>query len=275
MKKSIASLIITFLSMSAYGERFQSKIHSFELDRTPHIVKFENGRVAFLNSSDKSTFHSLKEGLGRNETLEIEVDRNFTLKGVQTVADDEDFQDVSEKSLERMSYDPTVLADNGAAKTIFKRMRKNYQRDSQCYNRAHVWTYEEFKRTGLNSVKLFMFFTSRYIRNYRYKWWFHVTPMTRVWEGGVVVDKVLDRTFTNSPRSIKAWTDDFIHSHRTCPIVTRYSQYSTNQQSQDCYLIPVTQFFWQPRDIEQFEITGREKTSYIPAEVSHAYWEAF
>lgn len=271
--KSIFSLLVLTLSFSAFADRFESKIHSIDASPrkgVPHLIKLENGRVVFVNSQDRSVLAAFRESLKADDTLAIEVDEKNTYVSAETenVRDFDDDRAPGEE--ERMSFDPSVISEAEAG-NVFKRMRRNYQNVSQCYNRAHIWAYEEFKKSGLKSMKLFLFFTSRYIRNYRYKWWFHVAPMTVSNEG----DRVLDRRYTSGPRTKDNWTKNFIYSGRKCPVVNRYSDYRDNQSKEDCYMIPVSMYFWQPRDIERRDRTGYEKTSFIQSEVNHAYWEAF
>ncbi|HXH76267.1 MAG TPA: protein-glutamine glutaminase family protein [Bacteriovoracaceae bacterium] len=279
-------LLVPFLLMvtmtSAWADRFQSRIYQIDISTrpgNPHLVKFENGRVAFLNPSEVPTMKALKNSKLDGDVLELELDQNFDLVAAATVESGhgpQSFEPPNNADNNMlMSYTPSVLGGLSSAQTIFSRMKRGWQYDSQCYNRAHVWAYEEFKRSTFKSQKLFLFFTSRYIRNYRYKWWFHVSPMALVRESGVIKRRVLDRRYTSGPRYVKTWTDQFIASKRSCPIVARYSQYRNNQETQDCYLIPVSQYYWQPRDIENYEKTGYEKTSFIQSEVNWSYYEAF
>lgn len=273
MKLLFSIMFLLALSVSAYADRFQSKIHSIDVGTRkgiPHLIKLENGRVVFVKSNDKEILQSFKASLKAQDTLEIEVDEKFNFISAETEEERTFANDGYSVDEPRMSYEPSVISENEAT-NVFKRMRRNYQNDSQCYNRAHIWAYEEFKKTGLKSTKLFLFFTSRYIRNYRYKWWFHVAPMVETNLG----DRVLDRRYTSGPRYKDNWTKGFIHSGRKCPVVYKYSDYRNNQQSEDCYMIPTSMYFWQPRDIERRDRTGAEKTSFIQSEVNHAYWEAF
>ena len=170
-----------------------------------------------------------------------------------------------------VSEPPTVLSSMAEATTIFQRMRRDWQRESQCYNRAHIWAYEENKRHGTVLQKIFVFYTKRYIRNYRFYWWFHAIPAVSV--GPELI--TLARRYDRSPLTMKPWTDLFVRSGRACPVITRYTDYSQHQEAEDCYLHFASQYFWQPRDLETFERTGAEKTSFITREVNHAYWEAF
>ena len=268
-------LIVFLFALSAHAERLTTRVYSVDYSKNakqPHLIQFENGRVGFLSTNDKSSAFSLEESKKRGEWLDVELDKNgnFLGAGVIPSPKNSEFQD-PEPVPEPVSYEPTNLGSSQEATTIFRRMNRRHQRDSQCYNRAHVWAYEEWKRTGLKSMKLFMFFTRSYIRKYRYKWWFHVTPLTYV--NGVAM--TMDRTFMRGPVQIKTWTDNFIYSKRNCPIVYKYSDYRNNQESEHCYLHPATMYYWQPRDLENNERTGFEKTSFIKREVDWAYYEAF
>lgn len=270
----ILHLLVLFFVSNSYAEVFSSSVYNIDYSTepgSPHLIMFDNARVAFLNQNDH---HKIPEILKRKGVLDVKIDKELNF--ISAIPSKVITAPVSAKEtyVPPLTYEPSVITPEFAL-TIFERMRKNYQNNSQCYNRAHVWAWEEFQKSALNSIKLFMFFTSRYIRNYRYKWWFHVTPMTYV----SVEDKqemlTLDRRFSKTPLPLKEWTDIFIHSKRDCPIVSKYSDYRNNQYKEDCYLIPVSQYYWQPRDIDYFEKTGKEKNSFISTEVDWAYYEAF
>lgn len=261
------------VSLFAHAEQLESKIDSIDVAAkkgVPHLIKLENGRVIFVKHNDRQTLNSFKTSLTEKGLLAVEVDEKSNFISAESLDDEsEPVTKEVEPSL-RVTYDPTVVT-TAEASNIFRRMRRDYQNESQCYNRAHIWTYEEWKKTGLNSSKVFLFFTSRYIRNYRYKWWFHVSPMVST-AGG---DLVLDRRYTSGPRTKDNWTKNFIYSGRKCPIVNNYYDYRNNQQSEDCYMIPTSMYFWQPRNIQSRDNGGTTPTQYIQSNINHAYWEAF
>jgi hypothetical protein len=274
MKRLIPAFVLLF-SFSALADRFESEVNSIDVSNekgVPHLIKLDNGRVVFVNYKDRDVLDSFRMSLKERETLAIEVDEKNSFLSAETEERKElrSREDDNDEPTSRVSFEPSVISENEVG-AVFKRMRRDYQNESQCYNRAHIWAYEEFQKTGLKSMKLFMFFTSRYIRNYRYKWWFHVSPMTVSSQG----DRVIDRRYTSGARTKDNWTKNFIYSGRKCPVVNRYADYRNNQQKEDCYLIPVSMYFWQPRDIETRDRTGYEKTSFKKSEVDHAYWEAF
>lgn len=177
--------------------------------------------------------------------------------------------------LKNSNYVPTVVKEKDFTTTMFERQREDAKWRSQCYNRAHVWSYEEFNRSGTLLNKTFIFFTNRYIRNYRYKWWFHVAPSTVVEENGEKKEVVLDITFFDKPEYLADWALSFMKSERACATVTKYTDYENNQESEDCYLIKTSMYFWQPMDIENYELSGEEKTDFVPDDISRAYRQAF
>jgi hypothetical protein len=276
--KTFFILFLMAFPVLSFARIHTSAIHTIDesINDSPHLLLLENGSVIFLSSENKEDLDFFKESISSLSHLEITTDdeNNFiSARSVSTFDHPEDpiGQENQEKEL-NLSYEPTVLNSLSDASAIFRKMRRNYQFESQCYNRAHIWTWEEYNRSSLKSKKYFLFFTSRYIRAYRYHWWFHVTPAVSVNGLG---DRMLDRRYTTDIKLIKDWTDKFIYSKRSCPIVFKYNDYRYNQQLEHCYLIPVSMYFWQPRDIERRDRLGVEKTSFIRSEVNYAYWEAF
>lgn len=281
MKYLFITLMLQILALSAEATTFTSRIHSIDEGEKgePHLIMLTNGRTAFLDSKNKnkSLLDALKASLENEETIELKLDQKLNLVSVETVnpqSDSEEEQTFENEMTSEKAYEPSIIT-SAQATTVFKNMRRDYQKESQCYNRAHIWNYEEFKRTGIKSGKLFLFFTSRYIRNYRYHWWFHVTPI--VYVGGVAQShwRALDRRYTSGPLTTKTWTDVFMLNNAFCPLVPKYSDYRNHQQSQDCYLIHTSMYYWQPWEIRKRETSGYMKNSFINSQINHAYWEAF
>lgn len=275
MKFTLSLMLISFC-FSVHAERFQSKIHTIDTstkENVPHLIKLENGRVVFVEKEDTDLLNTFRASRKHDDLLEIELAEDNSLVSAESINENKT-EEETEPTV-RASFEPTVVEGYNNALSLFRRMRRDYQNASQCYNRAHIWQYEENKKTGVSSQKTFLFFTNRYIRNYRYKWWFHVSPMLLVRENGKIYERIIDRRYTSGPRYVKTWTNIFVATHRTCPVAVKYTDYSRNQESQDCYLMKVSQYFWQPRDIVTRDNSGRVKTSWIQSEVDYAYWEAF
>jgi hypothetical protein len=174
-----------------------------------------------------------------------------------------------------LNYTPTILPDQVTAYKVYNQMRSDYRDEAECTNMAHVWTYEEYKRSGLKSQKIFLFFTRKYIMRYRYGWWFHVSPLVQAKQDKETLEIVLDRRYTTSPLDTKNWTDQFIENKSVCKEIDKISTFWNNQRSEDCYLMKVPMYYWQPRDIRLNEQNGKDKLRFVPGEVSQAYEQAF
>src|SRR5690606_33089543 len=105
----------------------------------------------------------------------------------------------SEKELKYspLSNDPTILSSYDQLSTIFNRMNRSWKSQTECTDRAHIWSYEEWKRSGHVFNKVFLFFTDTYIRRYNYHWWFHVSPYSLVKNGEGTTEYVVDRKYTS------------------------------------------------------------------------------
>ena len=240
------------------------------------LAYFSDGRVGILGEAGSTNVKLAEEALEQNLQVNVSLNKDSKVMKLQLIKSEEIAPDSETKITPFQSeYQPTILPNMTSVSSIFKRMNRSWQRDSQCYNRAHVWNYEEFAKTGLLSKKVFIFYTRRYIRNYNFYWWFHAIPTVLAQSEGQIVERALDPMFAKSPLPMKAWTDIFIKSRRTCPVITKYSTYRNNQETEDCYLHFASMYFWQPRDLEKLEQTGFAKTNFIRSEIDHSYWEAF
>lgn len=276
MKYFFLTFVFLIFSLNSFSSTFRSQIHSIDLGKANerHLIMLTNGRTAFLAPKSKTLIEAAEQSLQNGDTVEMTLDSQLNLISIQTVAPEVQLESEDLAPREMMSYVPSVIS-LATAQSVFQGMRRDYQNQSQCYNRAHIWTYEAFKRNALRSNKLFLFFTTRYIRKYNFYWWFHVTPMAYV--GGTTQPnwRTLDRRYTSGPLSTKTWTDIFMRNDALCPVVYTYSSYRNHQQEQYCYLIPTSMYFWQPYDILRQETTGYVKTLFFSSQINAAYQEAF
>jgi hypothetical protein len=273
VKYFLVTLILQIISTQVFAEKIKSQIHSIDIgqkDET-HLIKLISGRVAFIGHTEKQLLKEMQKNLKEKRWLELTLDKGSNLEKSKIIATP--IRPSSEGDPE-VPYTPSVISYS-KAQSIFSNMRKDYQQDSQCFNRAHIWTFEEFQRSETYLNKVFLFFTSRYIRNYRYHWWFHVTPMAYVGGKKFANWRMLDRRYTHGPLSPKTWTDIFIYTKRACKVVSKYSSYENNQRSQDCYLIQASMYYLVPSDLERLESESVARTDFEMLEVEYARWEAF
>jgi hypothetical protein len=245
-------------------------------DKEVMIFAENEGRVLWADAKDEVMLNALREAQkeGLNVTLRFDNESGKILGAelleVAVLADS-----LESKSEEKSFYTPTVMNSLADAQALFNRQDRNTKRWSQCFNRAHGWSYDMWRMAGVNSMKVFIFFTQRYIKAYRYKWWFHVAPFVVVQTTSGAVEHVMDVSFSKGPMQMRPWTDMFMENNAACPTVERYSQYRQNQATQDCYLIKTSMYYRSPSDLELLETQGRQELNWNLNEVREAREEAF
>lgn len=278
MKKTIISLFVVFAA-SAYGSFMQSKVVDIDPGHAGQdgIIYLENGRVLWLNQSNKFLHEKLESAVQTKRPMIFEFDQKTgALQGLTDTP--HDLTPVIETDDEEAwpeDFEPTIFNDIQAARNAFVTMDSRTKSDSQCYNRAHGWAYDLWRTRSINSQKLFLFFTSKYIRAYRYHWWFHVTPMVLISTDGRTVEHTFDRSFTRGPLQVKTWTNIFMKNDAQCRSVTWYDDYRQHQNAEWCYLIRATQYYRTPSDLERLEDNGRQETKWVTSEIRQARRQAF
>lgn len=267
MRNVLTSLILTMLTSAAFADHFLDTIHSVSEGKRDqeHLVYLTNGRVFFFNPK-----HFSPDDFRTGDRIEVKVDEKNRLVAVKSLPKSwasEEAVDV----FENISEDATVLPSYSEASTIFNGMNRSYYNKTECTDRAHVWSYEEWKKYKLISRKVFMFFTSTYIRRYNYNWWFHVSPYTLVSENGMITEYVLDRRFINAPQTMKSWSDVFIQSKKSCPIST-YAHYRANNYGPEhCFHVKSHMYNRLPLHVENEENTGQSRSQFNKSEVNYSY----
>jgi len=168
--------------------------------------------------------------------------------------------------IEVPNYSATNLATEGEAKSLFSSLNIPIKSNSQCYQRAHLWAHLMWTDTFTRSMKVFLFFTRRYIEDYKYKWWFHVSPFVYV-NGD---PRVLDYEFTNGPLAMRRWTDVFIKPKVNCPLIDHYEDYSEHQFEELCYIREVPMYYYQPINVKQSDKTGVPINEFQEWDLNHA-----
>lgn len=275
-------LICLLLSSSLWASNtLTSTIYGLDIDTQgdDHFIMLASGEVVFVD--DIQMIHDLAYA-DSDKKIEFSFDQNKQLVYWRSVTEDADLPETffdEARPTTSPRYTPSVLKGNfPKLATIFSTLRLDSKRRSECFHRAYIWAFEENKRSGRMLTKHFLFFTRKYIREVRYKWWFHVAPsiLFEHEEGnGSQQFMILDPKFAKRALTLKEWTDSFISSKRSCPIVYTYSHYANHQESEHCYLIPTPMYYLQPLDIENFEKTGIEKTHFLPGDLNISYRRGF
>ena len=81
--------------------------------------------------------------------------------------------------------------------------------------------------------------------------------------------------YARGPLKLKQWTDIFMRDNADCPVVQKYSDHANYPESGSCFVMKSSMYYYQPVDLEEEELSGTVRNRWVPAEVSHAYQEAF
>lgn len=268
--RKVLMISLALMSNMTFGEVIKSRIYAVD----ESFIKLENGRVVFFKGESLLQQVQQAEGL----VVELNVDVRAELESVKSV----DYSSaVTLKrplhfiNAEKPAFEPTVLGSEGEAAALFNRLNPKFKRVSECSDRAHVWSYDEFKNYGIKTQKVFVFFTASYIDRTRFKWWFHVAPLVTIKEGsGRTEQKVLDYRFMDRPQPIKTWTDLLVYSKRDCKMTDKLSNYTVNDQTEDCFMMIDSMYYRLPEDLDQME-QGIYLSDFNESEVSGALSRAF
>jgi hypothetical protein len=213
-------------------------------------------------------------------------------------------------------YRPTVFTSKDQVQKLFDDMPWTFRekkffgidQGSQCYMRAHIWTYDFDRNQNVKAMKAFVFYTHAYKEWYKKKyktkfdWWFHVTPYTLLKnpETQQLEEWTLDATFSDEILPMKPWTDKFVYSQRPCKEFVPYSKFKcevtgldrddptacteTIMGTEHCYLVRMPATIYEPSDIEAYE-AGQgnglrwdytqvaESLDKAPTEKSKKFWK--
>lgn len=236
------------------AQTFEDGVHSVVrgTEGEPHLVKFNSGAVKFIEQDEQEKL----------EAFEIKLKKAAALP---------DFNIQNRMLLEESNFEPTIVSDD-EIKNIFNRMNPYIRRRSECSDRAHVWAWDEFEKSGTKSEKAFLFLTDTYIKRHRYKWWFHVAPMYSTASGKKMV---MDYQFFDRPVTFTEWKNNLVFTKRECVTEFNFLDYDAGaDQTQDCYTKFGPMYYYIPGDIASHE-NGKPKTGWSATEVNASRSRAF
>lgn len=290
--KSLFIGILLITSSNLFAAEYSTKIHEIlspVAADDSYLILGEDGNIYSIDSNDLENLENANLALENNDEIIINTklsllkslsDKREEVKTIEFVAGKSEmknsnlFQQNIPTPLD--NYSVTELDNEEIGKELFNTMNRNTKRHSQCYNRAHVWSYELSKKSvsgqKLKLGKTWIFFTRKYIREYKYKWWFHIAPFIKYKNSNDVF--VMDRSYTKLPTALQEWSNIFMKNNSVCKIVEYYSDYRDNQESQSCFIILSSMYYWQPFNIEKLENGEKQKLQYENNELEQAYKNA-
>ncbi len=274
-------LILTFLFAlpALASHQITTQIHEIDLGTQigdEVLVFLKSGDVAKLNRWDLPQIESLQSLKSNEQWLTFTLDKNRIIETVKPATTLETNESKS-MSLDDADYTPTTVENIKVATKYIAESRHVTKEETQCFNRAMVWSYEWWRKHSLRSKKVFVFWPKEYVRKYSFKWWFHVSPYVHVVDAdGVVKERVLDVKWLNRPYNFQDWADYHSSHDVKCKVVEKYSDYADHPFDTDrCYFIRANMYTWQPADLEMNEAWNYTKSAFNMDEVRAAYLEAF
>lgn len=267
-------LLLIVTSLTYAGNQFTARIHVIDqVQGDEALIFLSSGIVA--RTEDLTMIKRLEVAHKKKSWLHLDLTNERVIEKFQMIKSpmQSDKKNITELP-QKETYEATLLENIEKANEYFKEA-KYVKKESQCFNRAHIWSYEWFIDHALNSNKTWIFFTRRYIRKFKFKWWFHVSPSVRVMENGFPNEKVMDVKYARGPLSIKRWTDIFMLDKAPCPLVKTYSDYANYPETGSCFVMNTSMFYYQPFDIESKETWGTMKANWYDTEIKEAYLDAF
>ena len=297
MKRLLFLFTFLFSLSLAANETVKTRIYNLlepSDGDTEYLLMAANGFVYGVPAQDQESADKLREAVANGLAVELSLkdqtadeinnDERSSVEAVKLLRNETPFASTfmpvmdmpavvePEGHLKPMDNFSVTRISQAQANGLFRSMRNDLRGGSECYNRAHVWSWEIYNKNRYNTGKMFLFFTRRYINEYRYKWWFHVAPFINV--SGQSQHVVLDRQYFASPRVMHSWTDAFMKNNANCPVLTRYSSYSRRQYENYCYLIPASMYYWQPWNLDYLERYHQRRSTFYQRDINHAYRDA-
>jgi hypothetical protein len=271
---SLFFLLLLTVSFTVSSETFKSRIESIDYpDQMPgEVLAFlSNGQVVKIPDQEIKIWDTVHKAKDSRQWLQITTDDS---REISQVAQAKPHVSSTDEASTKSTYIPSVLKSPEWANKYFNESRRN-SKHSQCFNRAHVWSYEWHKKHRFYSSKMFLFFTRKFIRDRNFEWWFHVAPYVHVTIGNKVKERVMDMKYSSGPQTVKNWLTKFTKSNSPCLTVKTYSDYANYPENGQCYLMRASMYYYWPLDLENEELNGTIKTSWAKEEVDIAYEEAF
>lgn len=260
--------------LTTLDTRIQDLIESNQPSREHQVLSTFDGRVYDLSRAQTGLIRKIREAVRHHRAVRLTLTGDEVI-GVELLTEAAEaryfatHEGASAAELESMGfaetylppntppYQASVMASMDEAARVFDGMR-SLRWKSQCFQRAHVWALD-MSWSGYRTMKVFLFFSRKFISEYRYKWWFHVAPFTYVANGTPTPSEVvLDPQFLDNALPMQQWTDHFmgeggLGTPYVCPEVSKYQDYANNPWGAYCYTRKVAMYYYQPIDLEALD----------------------
>lgn len=272
----ILALVLFCLSVPISAHTVISRIEDIDYPDSMSediLVFLSTGQVGKVSHSFINLLDEIHDAKANQSWLKITLNKSREITDVEITQAPEDSSLKSAEAIQE--FIPSVLKSPDWALRYFRESRIKHK-ESQCFNRAHVWSYEWYKKRQFYSSKIFLFFTRKFIREHKFEWWFHIAPYVHVAYGSEIKERVMDMKYTRQPSTVVDWVKHFIKvDDPKCITVKTYSDYANFPENGNCYVMRASMYYYWPLDLEKEEQNGTIKANWLDEEVKTAYLEAF
>lgn len=275
MRIFIAAFLSLFSAVT-FSQTHSSQIHDIDISARPGdpiLIFFSSGLIGKISQNETSELDSLYLIKEQKKWIDITLSDSREIIHWE-ISKKQNEKIIPSKHNAEETYIPSILGNLEWAQLYFRESRLN-TKDSQCYNRAHVWTHDWRQKHKFFSSKVWIFFTRKYIREFDFEWWFHVAPYVHVVIDGAIKERIMDIKYARGPLNSRQWSNIFMRNDAPCPTVNKYSDQANYPEAGHCFLMKSSMYYYQPVDLELLELKGIQKNYWIPTEVKQAYLEAF
>lgn len=239
------------------------------------VMSTVDGRVYKLEASNTEALAVLRMAMSTNRSVELRLvpgnaefidsaslldasrEDAFTLLNWEKNRANDVARENKENKLRGSEYQASVLDEKRDAQDLFDSVysyKRGYDVDDHCYDRAMYWSRMFWVEKKVKSMKVFLFFTPKYQRDHKFKWWFHVAPF--VYVGDSEREIVIDPTFESEVMTMKAWSLDFADKAKKCEDGDSMKDYRNRGEVADCILIKASMYHYLPDDLERNPSVG-------------------
>ena len=280
MKSSwiILAFFITFAALNSYAMEIETQVSQIEVSEHvygPSLIFLTSGHVAKVFPGNNEMIQDLSHAKQDQNWLKITLSDEREITHIEFIAAPFKINSRNYTSSDKSITTelPSVLSSMNLARKIFNYARYK-DKESQCFNRAHIWSYEWKADNNVNTAKMFLFFSVKYIRENNFQWWFHVAPYVHVVIGTDIKERIMDKKYTEGPSSVREWVGKFLADGTECRTVNIFSDFVNYPESGDCYLMRSSMYTYWPLDLEMEELNGSMKKNWVPEEIHQAYIDA-
>ena len=279
---SVLSFMTAWQAMA--GQVTTNVVAAVDSGRTERVLVLSSvdGRV-YKSERTKELRTYLQSLVGRN--VSITFSENGTERFIQTITPvgavsddinmfvsniDDNGRTVHAPAHPDRAFEPTDVGTVERATQIFNSLDNTNRDQSQCFKRAHMWAFDLWSRLGINSTKMFIFYTNRFRELEDFDWWFHVAPALKVNGETYVIDRGFD--FIDSPLKPNDWKAKVSPSLRntTCAVINNQADYDNNRWSRLCFFREMPMHYFRPLDLQNLDRRNMAKTGWELDELQDA-----